>query len=182
MFFLFLLCAGCAARAQTAFPGAPSFAEARAVCKAVADGSAAFIEPGDDEIIHADIDNDGVEDSVRIDHQQTFVSAQIKVRDQTGEFEDFFYETNLDMGVAPYPPWDREFHFMRVGARVYGVSFSSSGPNWVAYARQDYETGAPWLCRFEMTTARAPANPPPLDFPFLSRVSRYNPALYSQGR
>ena len=180
-----LFCVGCAAQAQTAFHGAPNFAEAQSVCEAVADGSAVFIQAGADGFIHADIDNDGVEDVVRVDHEGMLVPAEIKVMDSAGEFQDFYYELDLDMGVAPYPPWERLFRFLRIGGRVYGVSFSSSGPNWVAYDRQDFEELAPWLCRFEVTATpshRAPSGDPWLDFQVSSRVSGYNPALYPRAR
>ena len=161
---LFLGCAACAAViAQPAGPaGVPSFRDAQAVCRAVAEGRADFVDVAtgyefreEEEWTSVDVDNDGTPEEIAILVGGTSRTPGIVRR--TGEgapYEDRYIESDYD---DEFGPWSGQLALVRSNGRIYEVFYSDAATrDYPVYLAIHLPGGeGRWLCSFQS------AAPPP---------------------
>lgn len=151
--------AACAAVVRT--PGnAPSFSEARAVCRAVAEGRVEFLDVAsgyefreEEQWTSVDVDNDGAPEDVAILFGGTSRTPAIILREpEFASLESHYEDADRTLGAQ-----DGQLLLTRSGGRVYEAFYSDAAttdyPVYVAIHLPGGE--GRWLCAFQS------AAPPP---------------------
>lgn len=156
---LLVLClsaAACAAVSQAPADGLPRFSEAQAVCSAVAEGRAEFmdvangyVERDEETWTSVDVDNDGTPEDVAILSSGTSVTPAIYRRVPQYEFfGSDFYEEQIGKGFAP---WAGQLFLISHRGRVYEVFYSDRATlDYPVYVGIHLPNGqGRWLCSFQ---------------------------------
>lgn len=154
----------CAAIAQ-APRGAPSASDARAVCSAVAEGRAQFLEVVGNQggrdyegWTSLDVDNDGAVDEIAIVSDGSSGTPGIQVR---GRPQGGYLDSQYSSGDEAYGPWAGQIELVRHHGRIYEVFYSDRQthdfPVYVAI-HLPHDVGQ-WVCGFESAAPLPPLTP-----------------------
>ena len=155
-----LASAACAAGTWPAPDGAPTFAEARAVCRAVAEGRAASLEVArgeewreEEHWTSVDIDNDGTPEDVAILTDSTSTPS-IEVR--PGGNETLINRASSSIHNEAGVPFGGQLLLTRSNGRIYQVTYADNDtldyPQYVAIYLPGGE--GRWLCSFQSAAPR----------------------------